>query len=29
LTNTSRNTGIGIVTASDSQERSKGQLHIY
>jgi len=29
LTNTSRNKGIGIVTASDSQERSKGQLHIY
>jgi len=29
LTNTSRNRGIGIVTASDSQERSKGQLHIY
>jgi len=29
LSNTSRNRGIGIVTASDSQERSKGQLHIY
>jgi len=29
LTNTTRNRGIGIVTASDSQERSKGQLHIY
>ena len=29
LTNTSKNRGIGIVTASDSQERSKGQLHIY
>jgi len=29
LTNKSRNRGIGIVTASDSQERSKGQLHIY
>jgi len=29
LTNTSRNRGIGIVTASDSQERSIGQLHIY
>jgi len=29
LTDTSRNRGIGIVTASDSQERSKGQLHIY
>jgi cob(I)alamin adenosyltransferase len=29
LTNTGRNRGIGIVTASDSQERSKGQLHIY
>ena len=27
MTNKSR--GIGIVTASDSQERSKGQLHIY
>ena len=26
---TNRNRGIGIVTASDSQERSKGQLHIY
>jgi len=29
LANTIRNKGIGIVTASDSQERSKGQLHIY
>ena len=29
MTNTSRNRGIGIVTANDSQERSKGQLHIY
>ena len=29
MTNTTRNRGIGIVTASDSQERSKGQLHIY
>ncbi len=29
MTNKSRNRGIGIVTASDSQERSKGQLHIY
>jgi len=29
LTNKSRNRGIGIVTASGSQERSKGQLHIY
>ena len=29
MTNTSRNKGIGIVTASDSRERSKGQLHIY
>jgi len=29
LANTSRNRGIGIVTASDSKERSKGQLHIY
>ena len=29
MTKTSRNRGIGIVTASDSQERSKGQLHIY
>jgi len=29
LTKTIRNKGIGIVTASDSQERSKGQLHIY
>ena len=29
MANTRRNRGIGIVTASDSQERSKGQLHIY
>ena len=29
MTNISSNRGIGIVTASDSQERSKGQLHIY
>ena len=29
MTNNGRNRGIGIVTASDSQERSKGQLHIY
>jgi len=29
LTNTSRKREIGIVTANDSQERSKGQLHIY
>ena len=29
MTNTGRNRGIGIVTASDSQERSQGQLHIY
>ncbi len=29
MTNTRRNKGIGIVTASDSQERSQGQLHIY
>jgi len=29
LANTTRNRGIGIVTASDSKERSKGQLHIY
>ncbi len=29
MTKTSRNRGIGIVTASDSQERLKGQLHIY
>ena len=29
MANTSKNKGIGIVTASDSQERSKGQLHIY
>ena len=29
MANTSRNRGIGIVTASGSQERSKGQLHVY
>ena len=29
MANISRNRGIGIVTANDSQERSKGQLHIY
>ena len=29
MANTGRNRGIGIVTASDSQERSIGQLHIY
>ena len=29
MSNSSRNSGIGIVTASGSQERSKGQLHIY
>ncbi len=29
MSNSSRTNGIGIVTASDSQERSKGQLHIY
>jgi len=29
LTKLSRNRGIGIVTANDSQERLKGQLHIY
>ena len=29
MSNTIKNRGIGIVTASDSQERSKGQLHIY
>jgi len=29
LSNSSRNSGIGIVTASGSQERLKGQLHIY
>ena len=29
MTNTSRKRGIGLVTANDSQERSKGQLHIY
>ncbi len=29
MANTSKNRGVGIVTASDSQERSKGQLHIY
>ncbi len=29
MSNSSRNSGIGIVTATGSQERSKGQLHIY
>ena len=29
MSNIISNRGIGIVTASDSQERSKGQLHIY
>jgi len=29
LENNSRNKGIGIVTANDSKDRSKGQLHIY
>ena len=29
MSNSSRNSGIGIVTASGSQERLKGQLHIY
>ena len=29
MSNTNRTSGIGIVTASGSQERSKGQLHIY
>ena len=29
MTNNTRNKGIGIVTANDSQERLKGQLHIY
>ena len=29
MANTSRNIGIGIVTANDSKERSIGQLHIY
>ena len=29
MSNSSRNSGIGIVTASSSQERSKGQIHIY
>tara|TARA_Y100001978_G_scaffold202790_1_gene225151 strand:+ start:98 stop:1255 length:1158 start_codon:yes stop_codon:yes gene_type:complete len=29
LSNSARNSGIGIVTATGSQERSKGQLHIY
>ncbi len=29
MANTGRNIGIGIVTANDSKERSKGQLHIY
>ncbi len=29
MSNSSRNSGVGIVTASGSQERLKGQLHIY
>ena len=29
MSNSSRNSGIGIVTATGSQERSRGQLHIY
>ena len=29
MSNSSINSGIGIVTASSSQERSNGQLHIY
>ncbi len=29
MSNTIRNSGIGIVTAAESQERAKGQLHIY
>ncbi len=29
MTNIRGNRGIGIVTASDSEERSQGQLHIY
>ncbi len=29
MSNTNRNSGIGIVTASGSEERSKGQFHIY
>ena len=29
MSNSTRNSGIGIVTVSGSQERSKGQLHIY
>ena len=29
MSNSSQNSGIGIVTATGSQERSKGQLHIY
>ncbi len=29
MSNSARNSGIGIVTATGSQERSKGQLHIY
>ena len=29
MSNSSQNSGIGIVTATGSQERSKGQFHIY
>ena len=29
MKNSNSNRGIGIVTANDSQDRSKGQLHIY
>ena len=29
MSNSSRNSGIGIVTATGSQERLRGQLHIY
>jgi len=29
LSNSSQNSGIGIVTATGSQERSKGQFHVY
>ena len=29
MSNTSQNSGIGIVTASGSRERSRGQLHVY
>ena len=29
MSNSSQNSGIGIVTATGSQERSKGQFHVY